>query len=105
MRSPFDSSDSSWWAVHGASSSSPPATSVELEQTLYEAVEDIVSDTPEPAWAAADVAPPSRGVFSPPDDECVLRELLAATERETVKDLALVRTAAALMNDHPPPSA
>ncbi|OJY15909.1 MAG: hypothetical protein BGO98_24945 [Myxococcales bacterium 68-20] len=90
--------------MHGASSSSPPATSVELEQTLYEAVEDLVSDTPEPAWAA-DVAPPSRGVFSPPDDEVALRELLAATERETVKDLALVRTAAALMNDQPPPSA
>ncbi|MBN9161731.1 MAG: hypothetical protein J0I07_12265 [Myxococcales bacterium] len=28
--------------MHGASSSSPPATSVELEQTLYEAVEDLV---------------------------------------------------------------
>lgn len=88
MRTPFDSDESSWWATHGASSSKlPVAPALELEPqfepTEYVSVEE------------ADAA--SEDPFAPlTAEEQALRELIAAQERETVKDVSLVRTAAAL---------
>jgi len=92
MRTPFDSDESSWWATHGASSSKlPAAPALELEPqfepTEYVAVE------PEPGVSEADPFEP----LTP--EEAALRELIAAQERETVRDVSLVRTAAALASE------
>lgn len=88
MRTPFDSDESSWWATHGASSSKlPVAPALELEPqfepTEYVSVEEDHASAEEP--------------FAPlTAEEEALRELIAAQERETVRDVSLVRTAAAL---------
>ncbi len=89
MRTPFDSDESSWWATHGASSSKLPAApalelEAQFEPTEYVSVEDPADDDPFAALTA---------------EEAALRELIDAQERETVKDVALVRTAAALASE------
>ena len=95
MRSPFDTDESSWWAVHGASSSKlPVAPAVELEPpfepTEYvTSVEDDVRRAEEAGFELASEP------FETPE-ELALREQIAAQERETVRDVSLVRTAAAL---------
>ncbi|MBX3224681.1 MAG: hypothetical protein KF795_29465 [Labilithrix sp.] len=86
MRSPFDyPGDSSWWAVHGASRSDSPPTDIELERNdgrdTGDSGDEVSVDVP---------------------DDLALRERIAACERETVKDLALVRAAAAMMNEAQP---
>ncbi|MBX3210652.1 MAG: hypothetical protein KF850_01320 [Labilithrix sp.] len=94
MRPPFDDvGDSSWWAVHGASRSSAPM-SFELER------DDTFADA-SPRDEAVDGAPADERSVEIPED-LALREQIAASERETVKDLALVRAAAALMNEPQP---
>ncbi len=103
MRTPFDSDESSWWATHGASSSKlPVAPALELEPpfepTEYVSVE-------EQAWqaessTASEILESEADPFpAPTPEELALREQLAAQERETVRDVALVRTAAALAAD------
>ena len=94
MRTPFDSDESSWWAVHGASSSKlPVAPALELEPpfepTEYVSVEEEArrAESQQDPFAA------------PTPEELALREQIEAQERETVRDVALVRTAAALAAD------
>ena len=90
MRSPFDSNESSWWAVHGASSSFPPPATVELEPA-YEAATDDVASQP------GDVLPErTRDALPDAGDELSQSDLLSPHDRPTVKDLGLVRVAAAM---------
>ncbi len=95
MRPPFDDvGDSSWWAVHGASrSSAPMALELERDDAFAAHVDRLVEDV--------DGAPMSERSVEIPED-LTLREQIAASEREPVKDLALVRAAAALMNEPQP---
>lgn len=95
MRSPFDDAgDSSWWAVHGASRSAAPAV-VELDHD--DAFEFLLA----PRAEGVDGALRGEPSVEAPED-AALREQIAASERETVMDLALVRAAAALMNETQP---
>jgi len=96
MRTPFDSDESSWWATHGASSSKlPVAPALELEPqfepTEYVSVEEV------PGTVHASPDDPHADPYAPPTPEEQARlDLIAAQERETVRDVSLVRTAAAL---------
>ncbi len=99
MRSPFDTDESSWWAVHGASSSKlPVAPALELEPPFEptEYVSSVEEDARvESAWTSELENEPDPYASLTPD-ELAFQEQLAAQERETVRDVSLVRTAAAL---------
>jgi len=98
MRSPFDTDESSWWAVHGASSSKMPvAPALELEPP-FEPTEYVTSvEEDARREGEADFAFASEPFeTATAAEDIALREQIAAQERETVRDVALVRTAAAL---------
>ena len=85
MRSPFDTDESSWWAVHGASSSKlPVAQAVELDPPFEptEYVSSIEEDARvDSAWTS-EHDPEAYAPLTP--DELEFQEQLAAQERETV---------------------
>ena len=98
MRSPFDTDETSWWAVHGASSSKlPVAPALELEPP-FEPTEYVSSVEEEARVASVNGLEYEADPFPPTlrPEELDLQERIAAQERETVRDVALVRTAAAL---------
>jgi hypothetical protein len=97
MRSPFDSSDSAWWAVHGASSNLPPKTEVALE--LAASLLPGFGDDPDELGAGSDIAPEPSTPMAFGREGLSVHEFLEATERETVRDVSLVRTAAALASE------
>lgn len=102
MRLPFDASDGSWWAIHGASRAAPAPRHGDLE---FEREID-------PIAALADelLALPASAGRSTEDASAMLdaqrhglspQELIEAMECETVRDVSLVRTAAALAETWP----
>jgi hypothetical protein len=85
MRTPFDTNDVAWWAVHGASMPGPPSDKVMIDP-IEALADELLATSPRSLDDEA-----TRMEEAARRDGLSLREFIEATERDTVKDLSLLR--------------